>query len=433
MPAIPRILILGGGVAGLTLATRLGREVGQRREAVITLVDRSPTHLWKPMLHTVAAGTWDVSQQQLSLLAHAAPHHFGFQMGTLAALDVGARLVSLAPLLGPEGQELVGRRTLPYDVLVLAIGSQANDFGTPGVAAHCHFIDSQAQAERFNAVLRGRLLRSAVHNEALRVSIVGGGATGVELAAELCTMLELANSYGNGATRMRERLHLTLIESGPRILAPFPEHVSRASAEQLARLGVAVRVATRVTAAEASGLRLADGSLEPADLMVWAAGVMAEHAMQGADGLQRTRGHQVVISQDLRSVSNAHIFALGDCASLTPAGGDKPLPPTAQVANQQALHLAKHLPAWLRDGTPVPPFAFRDWGALVSLGRYNAFGTLGRFGFLKGLFIEGQFAQLSHRWLYRRHQAGLHGVRHAALMWLAECLNRRVKPRVRLS
>lgn len=433
MPAIPRILIIGGGVAGLTLATRLGCEMGRHREAVITLVDRSPTHLWKPMLHTVAAGTWDVSQQQVSLLAHAAAHHFSYQMGALTALDLPSRQVTLAPLMGPDGAELVPQRTLPYDLLVLAIGSQANDFGTPGVAEHCHFIDSQTQAERFNALLRGRLLRSAVRHETMRVTIVGGGATGVELAAELCTMLDLAHCYGNGASRVRERLHLTLIESGSRILAPFPEHGSRASAVQLARLGVVVRVDTRVTAAEAGGLRLADGSLEPADLMVWAAGVMAEHALQGITGLQCARGHQVVIGPDLRSVSDAHTFALGDCASLTPAGRDRPLPPTAQVANQQALHLAKHLPDWLRLGTPVPPFVFRDWGALVSLGRYNAFGTLGRFGFLKGLFIEGQFAQLSHRWLYRRHQAGLHGVRHAALMWLAECINRRVKPRVRLS
>lgn len=446
MPNAPRILIVGGGVAGLTLATHLGDHFGEhlgdhpgrhrphrnQGHAEITLVDRSPTHLWKPMLHTIAAGTWDVSQQQLSYVAHASAHRFGYHIGGLAGVDTAARQVTLAPLIGPDGVELVGQRKLVYDVLVLAVGSRANDFGTPGVMQHCHFIDSQAQAERFNAVLRGRLLRSVVQDETLRVAIVGGGATGVELAAELCSMLDTANSYGNGASHIRERLRLTLLESGPRILAAFPEHVSRSSAQQLQRLGVELRMGAKVTAAELEGFRLADGSLVAADLMVWAAGVVAEGTLGDDTGLPLTRSRQVVVGPNLQSPADAHVFALGDCASLTPAGRDKPLPPTAQVANQQALHLALHLPAWVLHGTPVPPFVFRDLGALVSLSEYNAFGTLGKFGFLKGLFVQGTFAQLSHAWLYRKHQIGLHGVWHTFVMWLAERLNRRVKPKIRL-
>lgn len=433
MPSQPRILILGGGVAGLTLATRLGQELGRSGHAQVTLVDRHPTHLWKPMLHTIAAGTWDVSQQQLSYIAHAAGHHFSYHLGELTALDRAARQVTLAPLVGQDGTELVEQRSLPYDLLVLALGSRANDFGTPGVAQHCHFIDSQMQAEQFNAVLRGRLLRSVMHDEALRVAIVGGGATGVELAAELRSMLDTARSYASGAARLRERLHLTLIESGERILAAFPEHVSRHSAVQLQGLGVTLRVGARVMAAECGGFRLADGELVVADLMVWAAGVKAEGPLSDDTGLAFNRSRQVVVDSNLQASTDARIFALGDCASLTPAGRERPLPPTAQVANQQALHLAQHLPVWVRHGKSVPPFVFRDLGALVSLSQYNAFGTLGKFGFFRGLFVQGKFAQLSHVLLYRRHQIGLHGMWHTFVMWLAERINRRVKPRVRLS
>lgn len=429
----PRILIVGGGVAGLTLATRLGADLGSAALAQVTLVDRSPTHLWKPMLHTIAAGTWDVGQQQLSHVAHAALHDFGYHIGQMVGLNTQARLVMLAPLIGPDGVELVGQRALPYDLLVLALGSRANDFGTPGVAQRCHFIDSQAQAEHFNAVLRGRLLRSVVHDSELHLAIVGGGATGVELAAELCSMLDTATHYAGGAAHIRERLHLTLIESGPRILAAFPEHVSNSSAEQLARLGVSLRVGARVTAAEPGGFRLDDGSLVAADLMVWAAGVVAEGPLSEDSGLPRTRAHQVVVGASLQSPADARVFALGDCASFTPPGHDKPLPPTAQVANQQALHLARHLPGLVLEGKAVAPFVFHDLGALVSLSRYNAFGTLGKFGFFKGMFVQGTFAQLSHAWLYRKHQMGLHGAWHTLVMWLAERLNRRVKPRIRLS
>jgi NADH dehydrogenase len=156
----PRILIVGGGIAGLMLATQLGNRLGRSGSADISLIDRSATHVWKPMLHTIAAGTWDVHQQQLSYIAHARAHHFTYQPGHMGALDRDARHVVLDPITGPAGEVLVEQRALPYDVLVLSIGSRANDFGVPGVAQHCHFIDSQAQAEAFNLTLRGRLLRS---------------------------------------------------------------------------------------------------------------------------------------------------------------------------------------------------------------------------------------------------------------------------------
>ena len=127
------------------------------------------------------------------------------------------------------------------------------------------------------------------------------------------------------------------------------------------------------------------------------------------------------------------MFALGDCASFVPEGSDRPLPPTAQVASQQALHLIRHVPAWLQNGKPVPPFRFRDLGALVALSDYNAFGTLGRFGFFTGRFIKGHFARLSHALLYRRYQLALHGTARAVLLWVAERINALVQPKIRMT
>jgi NADH dehydrogenase len=425
----PHIVVVGGGVAGLILATRLGRKLGRRGLARVSLIDRSWIHVWKPMLHTFAAGTWNIYEQQVQYVAHARTHHFEYVPGQVEAIDRAARRIRLAPLQA-AGEVVAGGRELDYDVLVLAFGSRANDFGTPGVLEHCHFIDSQDQAEAFNARLRVQVVRSLAQDDNIDIAIVGGGATGVELAAELSRMLDLAAGYG--AVDIRRRLRLTLLEGLPRILNGFPEVVSTAAASQLRALGVDVRTGVKVVAADAEGYLLEGGERVRAALKVWAAGIQAAGSF-GESGLQLSRAGQVVVSSNLLAMGEQSIFALGDCASLVPEGAERPLPSTAQVANQQALHLIRHLPAWLRDGKPIPPFRYRDLGAMVALGDYNAFGRLGRFGFFKGGFIKGRFAQLSHAVLYRRHQLSLHGPAGAALLWLAERINALVQPSIRIS
>jgi NADH dehydrogenase len=426
---IPHIVVVGGGIAGMLLATRLGRLLGRRGRGRVSLIDRSWIHVWKPMLHTFAAGTWNIYQQQVQYVAHARMHHFQYVPGQIEAIDRTVRRIRLAPLQA-DGEVVAGARELAYDVLVLAFGSRANDFGTPGVVEHCHFIDSPDQADAFNARLRAHVVRSFAQGDNIEIAIVGGGATGVELAAELSRMVELAAGYGEA--EIRGRLRLTLLESAPRILSAFPEAISRSAASQLHLLGVNVRTGVRVVAADAEGFQLADGERAPAALKVWAAGIRASVSLDDS-GLELNRAGQVVVGPNLLAKGEQHIFAVGDCASLVPEGGGRPLPSTAQVANQQAMHLIRHLPNWLREGRPVPPFGFRDFGALVALSDYNAFGTLGRFGFFKGGFIKGRFAQLSHAVLYRRHQLSLHGPSRAALLWLAERINALVQPPVRIS
>ncbi|AOJ84545.1 pyridine nucleotide-disulfide oxidoreductase [Burkholderia savannae] len=430
MSQATRIVIVGGGIAGLLLATRLGDTLGRSGRARVTLIDKSATHIWKPMLHTIAAGTRDVQQQQVIYLAHARDHGFDYQPGEMDGLDRTARVVKLAELRAPSGEVVVGPRTVEYDVLILALGSRANDFGTPGVLEHCHFIDSQAQAEIFNEALRIRVFQRVVTNGSLRVSIVGAGATGVELAAELSRLLEVAASYGDPG--IRARLNLTLYESAPRILAAFPAAVSESSEAQLRHIGFTVRTGTRVTAAEPDGFRLGDGSRQPADLMVWAAGVKAPDFLGKLDGITANRSNQISVRPTLQALDDDKIFVLGDCSTLTLAGNERPLAPTAQVATQQAQFLAKHIPGWLGSGS-LPDFAFRDFGALVSLSDYNAFGTLGQFGFFRGGFIKGRFAQLSHAVLYRQHQQALHGFGKSTLLWAAERINGLVQPKIRLS
>ncbi|EPB9494533.1 TPA: NAD(P)/FAD-dependent oxidoreductase [Pseudomonas aeruginosa] len=424
-----RIVIVGGGIAGLALSTQLGKRLGRSGKAEITLLDRNSAHVWKPMLHTFAAGTANSYQQRISFVAQAARCSFRFLPGAMQHVDIQARELLVSPIISARGEKVLGERTIGYDTLFLAAGSKANDFGTPGVGQYCFFIDDLQQAEAFNDGLYAGLLRTAALDEPLTIAIVGGGATGVELAAEISQLLDVASSYGTGD--LRPRLALTLIESSPRILAAFPEEVAEAATQQLRALGIDIRTGVRVVAADATGLELNDGSRIDASLRVWAAGVKAPDAVAGLQGFDLTPAGQVKVHENLQSTTDERVFALGDCASLTPAGASRPLPPTAQVARQQAMHLARHVPGWLEDQS-IPAFVVRDLGSLVSLSRYNAFGTLGRHGLFRNRFIRGRFAQLSHALLYRLHQAELHGLGRAGLIWLSDAIAATVRPRIRV-
>jgi len=185
-------------------------------------------------------------------VTHARTHHFQYVLGHPDAIDRVARRVRLAPMQA-AGEVVAGACELEYDALILAFGSRANDIGTPGVVEHCHFIDSHDQADAFNARLRAPVVRSFAKGDDIDIAIVGGVATGVELAAELSRMIDLAAGYGEADIRLK------LLEGAPRILSAFPEAIAVSATSQLRALGVDVRTGMRVVAADAEGY-LFDGA-----------------------------------------------------------------------------------------------------------------------------------------------------------------------------
>lgn len=425
-----QLVVVGGGVAGIEIATRLGRRWAKERQSgaavpEITLVDADSAHIWKPILHTIAAGTRDASQQDVAFITQARDAGFRYRPGALTGLDRTAREITLAAIRAADGRLVMPERRLSYDTLVLAIGSESNDFGTPGVAEHCWSIDGRRQAIAFHREIRIRMLQSLALAEALPIAIVGGGATGVELAAELVQLVEI--SAGLGAEGLRGRMTVTLIESGERLLAGFPEDISASTLARLRDLGITVLVGAQVTAATADGFTLADGSEVRSSLKVWAAGVRAPALLAGLDGLETARHHQLRIRPNLTTTADPAIYAIGDCAFLQPEGAAHPLPTTAQVASQQASHLVRHLPAAIAGSRAMPDFVFHDRGMLVSLADYAAYGSLGRFGFFTGMTFRGRLAQLGHAMLYRSHQAMLFGFWRGSLVWLGDRLNARVR------
>ncbi len=435
-PTLHQIVIVGGGAGGLELATRLGDGVGRRRSAMVTLVDRMRTHMWKPLLHEVAAGSMDPDQHQLDYLAQARWHHFRFQLGELEGLDRARREVAVGPWADEYGVQVIPRRTIRYDTLVIAVGSRTNDFGTPGAREFARSLDTPRDAERFhqrllNACLHANSQPEPLRPEQLQVVIIGAGATGVELAAELHKTTRELLAYGLDRINPERDVKFSLIEAAPRVLPALPERLSEATETLLRKLKVQVLTGERVTEVSATSVQTASGKRIPAELVVWAAGIKAPEFLQNIGGLETNRLNQLMVKPTMETTRDPNIFAFGDCAECPWPGHPRPVPPTAQAAHQQASHLVRSLRRRLR-GEQLRPWTYRDFGSLVSLGDYSTVGTL--MGKLIGgaLFIEGFFARVMYIFLYKLHLLALHGFARVFFETIARMITRRTEPRVKL-
>jgi NADH dehydrogenase len=413
-----QIVIVGGGAGGLELATKLGDRM-DATQVRVTLVDRSRTHIWKPLLHSIAAGSLRRSQHELNYIAQAHWHRFHYRNGEMIGLDREAKTILLGPVFDEEGAEIMPQSSLRYDTLVVAVGSVTNDFGTPGAAKYAVPLETPVQASRFNRRLVNACLRAQHQSEPIRpgqlhVAIIGAGATGTELAAELHHTAREIIAYGLDKIDPEHDLRIVLIEAADRILPVLPERISSATRDILVKLGVEVRTGARVAEVVKDGVRLADGEFIPSDLVVWSAGVKAPPFLAGIAGLETNRINQLLVRPTLQTTRDEHIFALGDCASCPRQGYPQPVPPRAQAAHQMAEFMFKQLQNVLAP-RPLVDFVYHDLGSLVSLGKFSTVGNL--MGSLVGrsFFVEGYFARLMYRSLYKMHEAALHGRRRTLL------------------
>jgi NADH dehydrogenase len=437
-PAPHRVVVVGGGAGGLELVTRLG---DRRGRADVALIEKARTHLWKPLLHEVAAGSMDVGRHELDYLAQAYWHGFRFRFGEMVGLDRTQRLVHLAANHDDEGRLITPRRSVGYDTLVIAIGSVTNDFGTPGVKEHAIALDTPPQAQLFNRRLVNACLRAHTQAEPVRpgqlhVAIIGAGATGTELSAELHRTLRGVVAYGLDKIDPDKDIKITLIEAADRIVPALPPRLSEATARLLGELGVEIRTGARVTEVRPDGICLAGGDFIPSELVVWSAGVRGPDVLKDLDGLEVSRSGQLVVRATLQTTRDDAIFAMGDCAYLVPDGETRPIPPRAQAAHQQADHLRRQI-GRLLDGkiagpSEVAPFVYRDFGSLVSLGEFSTIGSLMGFVAGKGMLVEGYVARLMYRSLYKLHETALHGPLKVGLDTIARSLTRRTEPHVKL-
>ncbi|CAK3648964.1 Type II NADH:quinone oxidoreductase [Vibrio crassostreae] len=373
-----KIVVVGGGAAGLELVTRLGRD----KRYDVTLVEPSSHHYWKPRLHEIAAGTFDDELDAVSYFQHASCNGYTYVQASMSGLERANKVIKLNHFSGTTQE-------LKYDYLVIAVGAISNDFKTEGVSEHCLFLDSAGQAQKawqeINPLLRASSQR--------KISIVGAGATGVELAAELAKVSAKLQRY-----RQEGSLEITLIEAAHRVLPAGPECMSKRVHEALVKQGINVRTGTRIQRAEEAKLVTSEDEVISADLQVWAAGIKCADWLSELDGLETNRINQLVVDQTLRTTNDNDIFVIGDSAECPQPDGSF-VPPRAQAANQAAGHLAQQFKR-LAKGKALQPFVFHDGGMLVAVGHDYAVGALMN----DRVLLRGRFVRNLYDTIFRLHQ-----------------------------
>ncbi|MET0009763.1 MAG: NAD(P)/FAD-dependent oxidoreductase [Candidatus Thiodiazotropha sp. 6PLUC4] len=435
MSESPKIIVVGGGAAGLELATHLGRRLGKRGRGQITLIDATRTHIWKPLLHQVAAGTFDPDQHALGYLAHARWNHYRFRLGMMQDLDRVERKIILAPLYNDKGEELIPSRSFSYDYLIFAVGSVSNDFGIPGVKDHCLMLDTKSQAARFQQQLLEALIKANTQNTPLKegqldVAIIGAGATGVELAAQLHQVTRQISQYGFETIEPDRHIHLHILDAGPRILPALPEKLSSQVQQELESLGIKVHVSEKVTKITEDEVHTDSGLVIPATIKVWAAGIKGPDFLSQLN-LTINRINQLKVNGDLTLEDDERIFAIGDCAACVMNEQGDLVPPRAQAAHQQASFVAKALVKRIKGQNFDKKYIYRDYGSLVTLGRYSTVGSL--MGAITGsVRVSGWIARWVYLSLYKMHQLTLFGWWRTGLTTLARMLRRSIDPAIKL-
>ena len=428
---IPKIVVVGGGAGGLELVTKLGK----KGKAEVTLIDSTHTHVWKPLLHEVAAGTIDSHEDEIEYLSQAMCSGFRFRLGKMDGLDRKNKQISVAPSHNKRGVEIIPPRTFDYDYLVIAVGSVSNDFDIKGVEKNCMFLDTTLQAETFQEQLLESYLRAHTQGKPIKegqldVAIVGAGATGVELSAQLHEVSHLLTAYGLDEVKPAD-VKISIIEAAGRVLPGLPENLSAATEKELAKLGVSVFTNERVIEVTRTAIKTESGKSIPAAIKVWAAGIKAPDFLKDIDGLETNWINQLVVHQTLQTSLDEDIYAIGDCCACKWVGQNENVPPRAQAAHQMASLTYKSIVRRMKDKS-IPEYHYHDYGSLVSLGRYSTVGNM--MGNLSSgsLMIEGFMARMVYLSLYKMHQVALFGFFRVGMLTLSHLFRRSVHPKIKL-
>lgn len=424
-----RIVVVGGGAAGMELVAKLAKNA-IKNDIELALIDNKLKHIWKPLLHEVAVGTLSALDHEVDYVSYASQHGFRFHYGYVEGLDREEKCVIIKELI-EEAEN--SQRRIPYDILVFATGSISNDYGIPGLKQHCYFLDNLSEAETLNKVLLKKIIKILNSNvpeeKHFNIAIIGGGSTGVELAAELQYAFTEVSRIKQNALPYT----ISVVESADRILPQLPQRISQMAALYLEKIHIQLLTNRRIIEVTDKGLKTKTNDFIPADMIIWSAGVQADPITREYDGLEVNALNQLVVKDTLQTTKDANIFALGDCASCPQWGKEGAItfvPPRAAAAHQQVKVLEKSLENYIK-GKPLVPFKYKDYGSLVTISKYNIVGSLMPI-VAKNLYMEGRLARWTYWWLYKNHQIQLYGLWRVIVLTLANALASKFHPKLKL-
>jgi NADH dehydrogenase len=401
---VTNIVILGGGFGGLTTALELEKLLARRSDLQVTLVNRENFFLFTPMLHEVAASDLDVTH--IVNPVRKLLKKVRFFEGEVAAVDLERKTVSVVHTDGSHGHEL------PYDQLVLGLGSVTNFFGLPGLAERAFPMKSLGDA----LSLRNRLIAnleaadfecaSGSREPLLTVVVAGGGFAGVETAAGTFDFVHEALPFYRHVSP--ELIRMVLVHPGPHLLPELGEKLGRYAGRVLEKRGIEVRLGTRVKAVTPSGVELSNGEHVQTHTVVWAAGSSA-HPLLETLPLKKDR-ERLVTDEFLRVPEASGLWAIGDCALIPDRARGGYFPPTAQHALREGRVLARNLVATV-DRRPLSAFVFTTLGQLAAIGKRRGVARV------FGLNFSGFFAWWLWRTIYLAKLARLEKKVRVALDW----------------
>lgn len=425
-----RVVVVGGGFAGLYAAMGLNRRLGYSRSLEITLIDKRNYFLFPPLLPSAAAGTIETRQVSYPFRRIFETTNIAFRKMTVTSIDPRAQTVTGVVEVNedPVTRQLIGREAVfPYDYLVFAPGSTSQTFGTKGASQHAFFMRELNDAVRLRNQVISCFERAAVlddpdaQRELLTFVVVGAGPTGIETATEIYDLIEqvLQRRYPEVDRSLAEVL---LVQSGKQVLPGWDESIVKMTDAQLRRMGLKLLLGDRVSEVGPNFVRVGEQKIM-ARTVVWAAGVRPSDLAR-TSGLNLDATGRVEVGQDCRAKGFENVFVLGDVARFVDPRTGKDLPPLGQVAFQQGAHTAKNLVRMLC-GRSTKPFRYFNFGGLVSVGEHFAAVNL------LGLKISGVVGWFIWRTLYLSKLVGFSNKVRVVIDWTLDLLVERSISQIR--